>query len=182
MTREGSANRALSAAIVDALPANAQIRYRDLVADPISHLLPDELIGFNDDNERTLAQFMWADVVVIGAPMINFSIPSNLRAWIDRIAIAGKTFRYTEKGPEGLASGKRVIIASTRGGVYGDASPMDFQEAYLRQVFGFLGIEDIHVIRAEGLALSPESRAQAIAAAHSRIVAHAATDRLKMAA
>ena len=112
-----------------------------------------------------MRQFQAADVLVVGAPMYNFGIPSTLKAWIDRIAVAGKTFRYTADGPEGLAGGKRVIVASGRGGAYGDASPADFQEAYLRQVFGFLGIRDIDFVRAEGVALSPEHRAAAIAKA-----------------
>ena len=83
--------------------------------------------------------------------------------------MAGKTFRYTDKGPEGLAGGKQVVIASGRGGIYGDASPADFQEAYLRQVFNFLGIQDITFVRAEGVAYSPQHRTDALAAAHAAI-------------
>jgi hypothetical protein len=101
--------------------------------------------------------FLGADIIVIGAPMYNFSIPSQLKAWIDRIAVAGKTFRYTEKGPEGLAKGKKVIIVSARGGIYSDGAPaaaLDFQENYLRGVFGFLGITDIEFVR-EGLNYGP---------------------------
>jgi FMN-dependent NADH-azoreductase len=102
-------------------------------------------------------QFLASDVIVIGAPMYNFSIPSQLKAWIDRIAVAGKTFRYGPNGPEGLAKGKKVVIASARGGAYGDESPADFQEPYLRHVFGFLGISDIEFVRAEGVAHGPEA-------------------------
>ena len=109
--------------------------------------------------------FLAADIVVVGAPMYNFTLPSQLKAWLDRLAVAGKTFRYTENGPEGLAGGKRVIIASSRGGFYGDDTPgamLDHQEKYLRTFFGLLGITDIDYVRAEGLALSPESRASAV--------------------
>ena len=115
-----------------------------------------------------MEQFLAADVLVIGAPMYNFSIPSTLKAWIDRVAVAGKTFRYTENGPEGLAGGKKIIIASGRGGIHTD-SPTDFQEAYLRQVFGFLGVTDIEFVRAEGVAYSPQHRSDAIAGALASI-------------
>ena len=100
--------------------------------------------------------------------MYNLGVPSVLKAWIDRISIAGVTFRYTEKGPVGLAGGKRVVIASTRGGLYAAGSPgaaLDFQETYLRTVFAFLGVTDVEVVRAEGLALSPEHRQAALQAA-----------------
>lgn len=109
--------------------------------------------------------------MVVGAPMYNFGVPSTLKAWIDRVAVAGRTFRYTAAGPEGLAGGKRVIVASSRGGAYGDASPADFQEAYLRQLFGFLGVRDIEFVRAEGLNLSPEYRVRGLAQAHASIPA-----------
>ncbi|HET7930808.1 MAG TPA: NAD(P)H-dependent oxidoreductase, partial [Rhodanobacteraceae bacterium] len=98
-------------------------------------------------------------------------IPSQLKAWIDRIAIAGKTFRYTADGPEGLAGGKRVIIASSRGGIYskGPGTAADFQEAYLRQVLAFIGISDPEIIRAEGLNLGTAQREAALAKAHAQI-------------
>ena len=120
------------------------------------------------DAARAMEQFLAADVLVIGAPMYNFSIPSTLKAWIDRVAVAGKTFRYTEKGPQGLVGGKKVIIASGRGGIHTNA-PTDFQEAYLRQVFGFLGVTDIEFVRAEGVAYSPQHRSDAIAGALTSI-------------
>jgi FMN-dependent NADH-azoreductase len=100
--------------------------------------------------------------------MYNFGIPSTLKAWIDRIAVAGKTFRYTAEGPEGLAGGKKMIVASTRGGFLQGAAS-DFQEPYLRFVFGFLGIRDVEFVRAEGLAVSPEQRARAMADALAAI-------------
>jgi len=105
---------------------------------------------------------------VIGAPMYNFSVPSTLKAWIDRVAVAGKTFRYGAQGPEGLAGGKKIIVASGRGGIHSGA-PTDFQEAYLRQVFGFLGVTDIEFVRAEGVAYSSQHRSDAIAGALASI-------------
>ena len=168
----GSVTRTLGAAVVarwQAAVPGLRVDYRDLDADPLPHLTASVLGGEDTAaaaaGDATMRQFQAADVLVVGAPMYNFGIPSTLKAWIDRIAVAGKTFRYTAHGPEGLAGGKRVIVASGRGGAYGDASPADFQEAYLRQVFGFLGIRDIDFVRAEGVALSPEHRAAAIAKA-----------------
>jgi FMN-dependent NADH-azoreductase len=142
-----------------------QVRHRDLDGDPVPHLTGGTLAGVDADAaaeaERMLQQFLEADVIVLGAPMYNFAIPSTLKAWIDRIAVAGRTFRYTENGPEGLAGGKRVIVASGRGGVHA-GQPSDFVEPYLRQVFGFLGITEVEFVRAEGVALSPAHRDAAI--------------------
>jgi len=173
-----SVTRELSAAVVarwqDALPG-LQVDYRDLDAKPLPHLTGAALAKADPaaaaDAERVMQQFLEADVLVIGAPMYNFGVPSTLKAWIDRIAVAGTTFRYTESGPQGLAGGKRVVVVSARGGQYGDASPADFQEAYLRQLFGFLGITDIEFVRAEGVAYSPQHRSDALAAAHAAIPA-----------
>ena len=108
------------------------------------------------------------DVIVIGAPMYNFAIPNQLKSWIDRIAQAGRTFTYTDKGPKGLAGGKTVIVASTRGGVYSSSEggrAMEHQESYLQTIFGFLGITDVRFVRAEGLAMGPAARADAMAVA-----------------
>src|SRR5690606_27231630 len=121
---------------------------------------------------EVLEEFLAADTVVVGAPMYNFGIPSTLKAWIDRLAIPGRTFRYTEKGPEGLAGGKKVVIVSARGGLYAAGSAgaaADFQEPYLRQVFGFFGIDDVEIVRAEGVNLGPQQKAEAIAAARAAI-------------
>ncbi|HWC63780.1 MAG TPA: NAD(P)H-dependent oxidoreductase, partial [Rhizomicrobium sp.] len=115
--------------------------------------------------QAMLDEFLAADIVVIGAPMYNFSISSQLKAWIDRIMVAGKTFAYTAEGPKGLAGGKRVIIASSRGGVYARGSAqavMDFQETYLGAIFRFIGVTDVTFIRAEGMAASPEQRTTAL--------------------
>jgi FMN-dependent NADH-azoreductase len=172
-----SVSRGLTAAIVAEFVQNhpgVDVTYRDLHAAPLGHWgLP---AGENDpvaaENAAVLEEFLAADVVVIGAPMYNFSITSSLKAWIDRITVAGKTFQYTANGPEGLAGGKRVIIASSRGGVYSQGAPaagMDFQEPYLRAIFGFLGVTDIEFVRAEGVAMSDDHKAQAVGGAIASI-------------
>ena len=175
-TGAGSVTRELTAAIVargqDTVPG-LSVTYRDLDTQPLPHLTGPILTKADaaaaEASEQTLQQFLDSDVIVIGAPMYNFSVPSTLKAWIDRVAVAGRTFRYTENGPEGLAKGKRMVIASGRGGIYGDNSPADFQEAYLRQVFGFLGVTDIEFIRAEGVAYSPQHRTDALEGAKAAI-------------
>jgi FMN-dependent NADH-azoreductase len=172
-----SVSRGLTAAIVAEFVQNHQgveVTYRDLHAAPLGHWgLP---AGEDDpaaaESAAVLEEFLAADVVVIGAPMYNFGITSSLKTWIDRIAVAGKTFRYTANGPEGLAGGKRVIIASSRGGVYSHGAPaagMDFQEPYLRALLGFLGVTDIEFVRAEGLAMSDDHKAQAVGGAIASI-------------
>ncbi|WP_311238494.1 MULTISPECIES: NAD(P)H-dependent oxidoreductase [unclassified Xanthomonas] len=166
-----SISRELSAAAVAQqrlLHPQLQVTYRDLDLEPLPHLTGQSLAQADPAEaaaaEQAMQQFLEADVIVIGAPMYNFAIPSTLKAWIDRIAVAGRTFRYTATGPEGLAGGKRIIIASARGGIYADPTN-DFQEPYLRQLFGFLGIDDITFVRAEGVAYSPEHRSNALAQA-----------------
>ena len=155
---ENSASRAISRSIVDQLRAAdsaASVVARDLFTDPLPHLTLD---AFADTS--VLDEFLAADTVVIGAPMYNFKLPTQLKAWLDRILIAGRTFRYTESGPEGLASGKRVIIALARGGFYDQRSPastLEHLETYLRGVFGFIGIEP-EFVAADGLAIGPEQR------------------------
>jgi FMN-dependent NADH-azoreductase len=160
-----------------------QVEHLDLATDAPTHLNMDSL-GFragpnagglsdvqrreNEISERLVSQFLAADVVVVGAPMYNFSVPSQLKAWIDRVAQAGRTFTYTDKGPKGLAGGKTVIVASSRGGAY-SANPalagLDHQESYLKTVFGFFGITDIRFVRAEGVAMGDAAKAQALAEA-----------------
>ena len=181
---EASASRELSAAIVAALSRampGLEVVRRDLDADPIPHLDSGSLAAVRPDiaadgtariaaekGAAALDEFLDAEIVVIGAPMYNFTIPSQLKAWIDHIIIAGKTFRYSETGAQGLAGGKKVIIASSRGGLYAPGTPQaanDFQETYLRAILGFIGIEDIEIVRAEGLALGPEQRETAMRAA-----------------
>jgi FMN-dependent NADH-azoreductase len=171
---EGSISRQLSAAVVqqwrDAAPA-VEITYRDLAADPIPHLTTGHLPNASPESRAVLDQFLAADVIVIGAPMYNFTLPSQLKSWIDRIVAAGETFRYSEQGPEGLAGSKRVIILLSRGGFYGPNSPAavaEHAETYLRAVFGFLGIVP-EIIVAEGTQMGPEQRAAAVAEAEVRI-------------
>lgn len=189
----GSVSRQLSAEIVAAeqrLHPGIEVVYRDLALDPVGHLsgvhlaaaqgVAPESADVRQDvaaGQAALNEFLAADIVVVGAPMYNFAIPSQLKAWIDRLSVAGKTFRYTEKGPEGLAGGKKVIIASSRGGFYGPQTPiafLDHQETYLRSIFGFFGITDVTFVRAEGLNLGPDQRAQSIAEAQGAIAGLAA--------
>ena len=159
---ENSASRIISAKIVDQVKATQwgeEIVYRDLAAEPIPHLTLD---AFADSS--VLDEFLAADTIVIGAPMYNFTLPSQLKAWLDRILVAGKTFRYTAEGPEGLASGRRVIVALARGGIYDAGSPaasLEHLESYLRGVFNFIGIEP-EFVAADGLAISPEHRETSI--------------------
>lgn len=169
---DNSVSRTLSSATVARFrndhPDLEIVRY-DLDADPLPHLTANVLAGGDpvlaERGSRVLADFLEADVVVVGVPMYNFSIPSTLKAWIDRIAVAGKTFRYTADGPEGLACGKRVILAIAQGGVHAPGGPSDFQESYLRFVFGFMGVTDIEVVRAPGVNLSPQHREDALSVA-----------------
>jgi FMN-dependent NADH-azoreductase len=161
INRENSASRAISGSLVEQLKGGAGDRlvYRDLAREPLAHLT---LASFADTS--VLDEFMAADTVVIGAPMYNFTLPSQLKAWIDRILVAGTTFRYTADGPQGLAGGKRVIIALARGGIYDAGSPaaaLEHLESYLRGVFNFIGIEP-EFVAADGLAIGPEQRDSAI--------------------
>lgn len=187
---DNSVSRTLTKTIVDAWKHNVpdlEVTYRDLAAQPIAHLsgtvlqavsaadvaaLPADLRAERELSDTLIQELLSADVVVVGSPMYNFSIPTQLKAWIDRIAKAGATFRYTETGPVGLAGGRKVIIASSRGSVFSTSAEMqalDHQEAYLKTVFGFLGITDVQVFRAEGVGLGPDARTTAIANAKDEI-------------
>ena len=186
ITGEGSVSRQVSAAVVqaarDVIP-NLEVVRRDVSAAPLAHLAGQHL--GTDEGAEVLQEFLDADVIVIGAPMYNFTIPSQLKAWFDRILVAGKTFRYTETGPEGLAGGKKVIIASARGNLYAPGSPQaenDFHEPYLRAVFAFIGIDDITILRAEGVAFGPEQRRAALDAAFAAAPAVVAELRAALAA
>ena len=174
ITGQGSVSRQLSSAIVETLVRDnpgLEVVRRDLDADPISHLNSGNVGGLGKDADAVvLREFLEADVVVLGAPMYNLGIPSQLKAWFDRVLVAGHTFRYTPEGPVGLAGGKTVIIASARGGIYAPGTAQagaDFHEPYLRTLFGFIGIDDVTIIRAEGVAISPEHRQQALETAFS---------------
>jgi FMN-dependent NADH-azoreductase len=179
-----SVSRQVSAAIVDRLtkatPA-LEIVYRDLTATPLAHLsgshlaaaqgVVPEAVALQQDlaaGQTVLDEFLAADIVVIGAPMYNFTIPSQLKAWIDRILVAGKTFKYSAQGVEGLAGNKRVIIAISRGGFYGAGTPSaaaEHLETYLHSVFSFIGIADPEIIVAEGVQVGPEHRKKALESA-----------------
>lgn len=189
---EGSVSRKLTAKVVAELVAKrpgAKVIERDLSTNPLPHLSASTIGGFftaPQERDAALAQavelsdiavdeFLGADAIVIGAPMYNLGIPSALKAWIDHIVRAGRTFRYTEAGPVGLApAGKKVIVVSARGGVFneGPRKALDYQEAYLETVLGFLlGLTDISFVRAEGLSLGPDAASAAIEAAEAQAVA-----------
>ncbi|MGB6603293.1 MAG: NAD(P)H-dependent oxidoreductase [Steroidobacteraceae bacterium] len=174
---DGSASRALTREIVarhQAARPDTRVTYLDLAAQEPPHFSQRSLARTDERDVEALEQFLAADVVVIGAPMYNFTIPSQLKAWVDRIAVAGKTFRYGPKGPEGLAGGKQVIVAVARGGIYPEDSPAEFGESYLKHLFGFLGVRDLTFVRAQGLAISPEHRATGLEAARAEIPVPAA--------
>ena len=177
-----SVSRKVSAAAVAAFVAanpGAKVTYRDLDARPAPHqsgalmaargLDPAQR---NPDQAReiaeadaVLAEFLAADVAVIGVPMYNFGIPSTLKSWIDHLAVAGKTFSYSEAGVQGLAGGKRIVLASSRGGFYGPDSPaasLQHQESYLRGFFGFIGIAHVEVVSAEGVNYGPDHKQKAL--------------------
>jgi FMN-dependent NADH-azoreductase len=191
----GSVSRQLTQRIVAqwrATHPGTEVDYLDLAVSAPTHLSIDSLgfrLGVNAEglsdlqkhenavSERLVSQFLAADVVVVGAPLYNFSIPTQLKAWIDRIAQAGRTFKYTENGPVGLAGGKTVIVASTRGGVYSTSDAgqaMEHQESYLKTVLGFMGVTDVRFVRAEGVAMGDAAKAQALAAADQHIAEAAA--------
>jgi FMN-dependent NADH-azoreductase len=170
---------------------NTTVEYLDLVEKTPSHLSAESL-GFrmpptdttltegqrreNAISEALVTQFLAADVIVVGAPLYNFSIPSQLKSWIDRIAQAGRTFAYSPSGAKGLAGGKTVIVASTRGGVYSTSEggrAMEHQESYLQTVFGFLGITDVRFVRAEGVAMGEAKKAEALTLAAAHVKASA---------
>lgn len=159
---DNSASRQLTKSLVEQLKGSQwgeKVIYRDLAATPLPHLT---LEAFADSS--ILEEFLEADTIVIGAPMYNFTLPTQLKSWIDRIVVAGRTFQYGPNGPEGLATGKKVIIALARGGFYGEGSPaagFEFLERYLTAIFNFIGIEP-DFIAADGLAISPEHREQSI--------------------
>ena len=183
---DNSASRQLSGEVVktwQAAEPGVVVTYRDLAADAISHFSASTLVAAGtaaelrnaaqqheaDLSAQALAEFIAADAVVIAAPMYNFTIPTQLKAWIDRIAVAGQTFRYTEAGPEGLCGGKKVVIVSTSGGLHVGQATGVAHEDYLKVLFGFLGITDIEFVRAHGLAYGDEVRTKAMSDAQAHI-------------
>jgi FMN-dependent NADH-azoreductase len=162
----------------------ATVTVRDLALEPLPHIGEDFVAatrspnGPQTDAQRALLarsnelvdELLAADVIVIAAPMINFTIPTSLKAWIDYVARAVRTFRYSEKGPEGLVTGKQVILVAARGGVYsGAGNALDFQVPYLKGVLGFVGLTDIEVIEVEGTAYGPDAAEKAVAAATAKL-------------
>jgi FMN-dependent NADH-azoreductase len=155
---------------------------RDLAADPVPHLDAERFGAFlSKPGTRTLeqqrvveysdaliAELKRADVIVLGVPMYNFGVPSTLKAYFDHIARAGVTFRYTEQGPVGLLAGKQVFVFATRGGMYA-GTPRDTQTNYLRDFLGFLAMDRVEFVFAEGLALGEEHRNAALEAARAGI-------------
>jgi FMN-dependent NADH-azoreductase len=182
ITGSNSVSRALTAEIVAeqvAQNSSSEVIYHDLANEPVMHLSPAHLAAFQGapvestalgqdlaQGGRYIEELLAADIVVIGAPMYNFSIPTQLKAWIDRIVVAGKTFRYTERGPEGLLPvGKKAFIVTSSGGFYSGDSPAKFlehDESYLRGVLGHIGLKDVTVVRAEGVNISADVRRTAL--------------------
>lgn len=198
-TGDASVSRKLTDAAAEAIrrrnPA-ARITHRDIGTDPIPHLTGETvpairagLVGSETARDAlalsdTLVRELFdADLIVIGAPMYNFGMPSTLKAWFDHVARAGVTFRYSEAGPEGLLKGRKAIVVETRGGLYseGPAAAFDSQEPHLRTLLGFLGITDVTFVRAEKLAFGPEAAAAAVADAIEQIEALTEAE-LKLAA
>ncbi|KJK17132.1 FMN-dependent NADH-azoreductase [Pseudomonas sp. BIGb0427] len=183
---DNSASRQLSRSVVEAWKTaepSLQVTYRDLAGDAISHFsaatlvaagTPEELRDAAQQHEaklsaETLQEFLDADAVVLAAPMYNFTVPTQLKAWIDRVAVAGKTFRYTEAGPEGLCGNKKVILVSTAGGLHAGQPTAVGHEEFLKVFLGFIGITDLEIVRAHGLAYGDEHRAKALNAAQVQI-------------
>lgn len=178
---EASVSRLLVADAVTELTQrdpSAKLVFRDLAANPVPHLTPETVAGVRSQattpaeqlaralSDELIAELRAADTIVIGAPMYNFSIPTTLRSWFDHVLRAGETFSYSEAGPKGLLSGKKVIVVEARGGLYseGPAQATDFQEPYLRQLLGFIGLaDDLTFIRAEKIGYGPDARDQALA-------------------
>src|ERR1700716_404708 len=163
---DNSASRLLSRELVSRVTAEnpgAEVKYLDLAADSLPHLSGGSRAQADQSeaarNSQAMSDFLGADVIVIGAPMYNFTIPSQLKAWIDRIVVAGKTIKHGAQGVEGLAGNKRVIVAISRGGFYGAGTPAavgEHLETYLRWVFGFIGVTNPEFIFADGVGIGPE--------------------------
>ena len=159
---ENSVSRQLTRTIATALARGGEIVERDLAAQPLSHLTE------RGQDPHVLEEFLAADTIVVGAPMYNFTVPSQLKAWLDRLAVAGKTFEYSAEGPKGLAGDKRVIVALASGGHYEDGNPFEHNKSYLKAFFNFIGIEP-EFVEAKGVAMSPDAREAALDAANTHI-------------
>ena len=187
---DGSVSKALVGEAVRRLletSPGAIVVERDLGTAPVPHLTTANVAGVRGVpatepelaaralSDKLIAELRAADTIVIGAPMYNFSIPTGLKAWFDYLLRAGDTFKYSEAGPQGLLTGKRVIVIEARGGLYseGPAQAMDFQEPYLRALLGFVGLSDVTFIHAEKLGFGPDARDAALTAAKAKIAATA---------
>lgn len=183
---EASVSRRLTQEVISRLRDNGpglELVHRDLGQEPLAHLTP-QLFGVRGTpaelmtelqkrearfDEELIDELKSADMLVIGAPLYNFTIPTGLKAWVDRVTVAGKTFRYDEKGPEGLVKGKKAVIVATSGGNY-IGTPVDqMHTGYLTHVLNFIGITEVEVVRAQGLNIGPEGRAHALAKARGQI-------------
>lgn len=182
-TGEASVSNQLIDAYLAAHPA-AEVVERNLDSDPVPHVTSASLAGIGRQapegaafaearalQDRLIDEVFAADVIVIGLPLYNFGMPSTLKAWFDYVARAGTTFHYTAQGPEGLVKGKRAIIAQARAGKYDDAAGFPFGVAHAKSLLGFIGVTDVAVVTAEGLAFGPEAAAAAVAAAQAEIAA-----------
>ena len=162
---------------------DATVVTRDLVAEPLPHIDPittkairtppdtheEAVAAAYPDQRAVLDEFLASDIVIIGAPMYNFSIPSQLKAWIDRLGVPGVTFRYSEDGPEGLAGGRKLVVASARGGEYKNDQMAENQESLLTTFFQFIGIDDLHFLRVEKTGFGPDAIKAGLAAAEEKI-------------
>lgn len=161
----------------------ARVIHHDLGASPVPHVTAANLAGVRGEpvteeekatralSDRLVGELKAADIILVGAPMYNFGVSTVLRSWFDHVLRAGVTFSYTDAGPKGLLDGKRAIVIEARGGLYseGPAQAIDFQEPYLRQLFGFIGITDVTFVHAEKIGFGPEARAAAIDGARTRL-------------
>jgi FMN-dependent NADH-azoreductase len=186
LSGDDSVSRVLVAEIVKRLVAadpRPTVTEHDLGVRPVPHLTQETVAGVRAEprtaaerearavSDKLIGELKAADILVIGAPMHNFNVPTVLRSWFDYVLRAGATFGYSDAGPKGLLSGKRAILALARGGFYSEGPTMslDFQEPYLRQLLGFIGITDVHAVYAEKIGFGPDARAAAILAARERI-------------
>jgi len=183
--QQGSVSRQLTEQFIaqwrHAHPAD-DVQVRDLASEPVPHLDADLLGGWmKPAAEQTPAEqqalqrsdllteeLLAADVLVLAAPMYNFAIPSTLKAWLDHVLRAGKTFKYSETGPQGLLTGKRAFVLTARGGIYAGGS-LDHQEPYLRQALGFIGIHQVDFVHAEGLNLGADSMEKGLGKAREQL-------------
>jgi FMN-dependent NADH-azoreductase len=165
---EHSVSRAIGDQVLQRAPGQATVHTLDLAAHPLPHWTP--AWAGSAEAQARIDELLAADELILEVPMHNFGIPSTLKAWIDTVAAAGRTFHYTTNGPEGHLTRLQVTIVSSRGGIYssGPMAGMDFQETYLRQILGFLGVsaDRIQVVRAEGVAMGEQTKADALALAH----------------